>query len=193
MMMIKPEMVHTYTQYPGKKDVMTNKKYFLWNLIFHSWDVRMHFSSVYSAGAVTVFALNVNTSDSVTLMFNKEYSSQTVDVYLMTPVGDQGLLSKYVQSEYTLKKEPLKQWQDSLFAVLQSKILIQWMRIQSLNKDFTVQHGDQGISWFIQWFLLRVYNYRIVHLPTILKILYFPINRHTPNNRHIPKISTANI
>ena len=57
----------------------------------------MAFSSVYSASAVTAFALNVNTSDSVTLMFNKEYSSKTVDVYLLTPVGDQGLLSKYVQ------------------------------------------------------------------------------------------------
>ena len=32
-----------------------------------------------------------------------------------------------------------------------------WIQsLQSLNKDVTVQHHDQGISSFFQWFLLRV-------------------------------------
>ncbi len=31
-------------------------------------------------------------------------------------------------------------------------VLIQWVKIQSLNKGFTVQHCDQGLSSFIQWF-----------------------------------------
>ncbi len=43
-------------------------------------------------------------------------------------------------------------WKFSYWA---SKFLIHWLEIQSVNKDFTLQHRDQGISSFIQLFFIE--------------------------------------
>ena len=51
-------------------------------------------------------------------------------------------------------KSLVNEWKFSHWA---SNILIHWLKIQSLNKEFTLQHRDQGISSVIQWFLLRVH------------------------------------
>ncbi len=51
------------------------------------------------------------------------------------------------------KVEPLvNEWKFSHWA---SNVLIHWLKIQSLNKEFTLQHRDQGISSFIQWFFIK--------------------------------------
>ncbi len=47
----------------------------------------------------------------------------------------------------------------SLVRVQQNKVLVQWAEILSLSKDFTVQHCDQGISSFIQWFFFESVQY----------------------------------
>ena len=40
-----------------------------------------------------------------------------------------------------------------------SNILVQWMKIHSLNKYFTVQHREQVISSLIQWFFIESVEY----------------------------------
>ncbi|KAK2183655.1 hypothetical protein NP493_301g02069 [Ridgeia piscesae] len=53
-------------------------------------------SSRYGAGAITLYALNVNVSDSTTITVKGALSLQRVDVYLLSPGDKEGLLSKYV-------------------------------------------------------------------------------------------------
>ena len=48
----------------------------------------------YEAGSVTVFALSVKKSGYDVLTFPAPLSSQKVDVYLLTPVGPEGITSK---------------------------------------------------------------------------------------------------
>ena len=52
------------------------------------------FSQKYVAGSITVFGLSVKTQDVETLTFTGDLSKQKVDVYLMTPDGPDGLLSR---------------------------------------------------------------------------------------------------
>ena len=54
---------------------------------------------------MTVFALSVKESGFETLTFPAPLSSQTVHVYLMTPVGPSGLTSKLVDLVLNLIKE----------------------------------------------------------------------------------------
>ena len=56
----------------------------------------MGFSQKYHKGSVTIFALSVKKSGFETLTFPAPLSSQTVHVYLMTPVGPERLTSKLV-------------------------------------------------------------------------------------------------
>ena len=53
-------------------------------------------SSKYPAGAVTVFALNVNTQHRAMLKFPDKLANQIVDIYHLTPVGPDGLVSDVV-------------------------------------------------------------------------------------------------
>ena len=66
---------------------------------FRSW-LNMLMSFVFSAkypkGSVTMFALNVKSSGYETLTFPVSSSSQKVDIYLLAPVGVEGLISKWV-------------------------------------------------------------------------------------------------
>ena len=48
----------------------------------------------YGAGSITIFALSVNKSGYDVLYFPAPLSSQKVDVYLLTPVGPEGVTSK---------------------------------------------------------------------------------------------------
>jgi len=52
------------------------------------------YSSRYGAGAITLYALNVNVSDSTTIRMKGALSLQRVDVYLLSPGDKEGLLSK---------------------------------------------------------------------------------------------------
>ena len=62
-----------------------------------------------------------------------------------------------------------------------SNVLIHWLKIRSLNKDFTLQHRDQGISSFIQWFFIESVEGR--------KYLYEckPVNSCYHNWQYIPE------
>ncbi len=46
----------------------------------------------------------------------------------------------------------------SSFIHCTSKVLVQWMKIHSLNKDFPMQPLEQGISWLLQISLFGVYE-----------------------------------
>jgi hypothetical protein len=52
-------------------------------------------SSLYKAGAVTVFALNISPSSTSNLAFS-DFSDQPIDVYVLSPAGPEGVLSKSV-------------------------------------------------------------------------------------------------
>ncbi len=43
-------------------------------------------------------------------------------------------------------------------SVATRRLLSQWLNFRSLNKDFTLQHSNQGTSPFIQSFFLRVWS-----------------------------------
>ena len=63
-------------------------------------DTFVGFSQKYQKGSVTFFALSVKKSGFETLTFPAPLSSQTVHVYLLTPVGQEGLTSKLVDLKF---------------------------------------------------------------------------------------------
>ncbi len=59
---------------------------------------------------------------------------------------------------------------DWIFSQWMRILLAQWLNFHLLTKDFTLQHREQGISSFIQWFFFRVrkiYLVASVHLSEI--------------------------
>ncbi len=55
---------------------------------------------MYFAGAVTVFALNMNKNVTELLTFKGDLGHQKVDIYLMKADGPDGLLSRFVKTNF---------------------------------------------------------------------------------------------
>ena len=91
----------------------------------------------YEAGGVTVFALSVKKSGYDVLTFPAPLSSQKVDVYLLTPVGPEGITSKWVLHFIVNWWSSIKQ----RFSKHKLRYTFEKSRIFLRNKNVTV-------SWF---------------------------------------------
>ena len=64
---------------------------------------------------------------------------------------------------------------DWIFTQWTRRLLAQWLNFRSLNKEFTLQHCDQGISSFIQWFFFEsVPNHPLSTI--VIQITIYPLS-----------------
>ena len=103
---------------------------------------------------------------------NRKKSSLTTDKL------EKKIIKVRLLTECTLRREPFNKWENYVFTVLQCKVLVLWLKVQSLNKYITGQQHEQGISSFIQLLLLRLWQtettkHIILSLSNISVFFYF--------------------
>ena len=72
---------------------------------------------------------------------------------------------------------------DWIFSHWMRTFLVQWLNFLSLARDFTLQHREQGISSFIQWFFFQSFQSVQVYMYIFLALFSF-ISRHRMAVKH---------
>ncbi len=78
-----------------------------------------------------------------------------------------------------------------IFIQLTRYVLVQWMKIPLLSKDFPVQHREHGISWLIQWFFIQSAFFQLCFdsgkIPTLwTQSVIIPIPKSRLSDPHVP-------